>query len=180
MLGRPRNHRPSIACVVVVPTGGRPVLTDAGRHLLAAARRLAANLTRESVRMLAVDPRARRLWCADTADPVEPSTLLGSWATVLMNPAFLLADAPPVPALLDVVPAHGTAWCASRSTRDVYAVALGRRRVVGSPPLWPALRVVAAGVDDAVDDAWSRIAGQVMLPPAASWPEHSPAMAGIE
>ena len=171
----------STAFALILPTRGQPILTDALRVIVGATRRLAQRLTRDSVQVIAVDTQARTLWCAETARPLALSVLQSSRIVVLMNPAFLLADPPPLAAILEVVEGRRRAWCASRSTSDVHAVALRSRRWTGGfDRPWDVLRLLAACVDDPIGDAWARIRLEAIVPPGPSCPEHSPAMAGIE
>jgi molybdenum cofactor biosynthesis enzyme MoaA len=166
------------AFVVAVPTRGAPVLAAFTRQFVEAVRRQAQGFAAMSVRVVAADPVARQLWCAHTLDRLDVSSLRRARLTVLMNPAFLLADPPPLSALVETAERNRWAWCGSRSTRDAHAVAF-RRRAIGTDALWAALRLLTACVDDVVDTEWSQLAGQPMLPSAAAGANNSPALAGV-
>jgi MoaA/NifB/PqqE/SkfB family radical SAM enzyme len=55
-----------------------------------------------------------------------------------------------------------------------------RRWLGGHDRAWTALRLLTACVDDAVDDAWSSLRVEPLVPPGPSCPERSPALAGVE
>jgi molybdenum cofactor biosynthesis enzyme MoaA len=157
-----------------------PILADATWQLVEAARLQAQGFVGASVRVIAADCETRRLWCAQTLSLIDISALWRARVTVLMNPAFLLADPPPLLALVEAAEVEGIAWSASRSTADVYAFAMRRQRTGSSGDLWSVFRLLTACVDDVIDREWSRLSGRVVLPPAATWAENSPALAGID
>ena len=191
---------------VVVPTDDKPVLADGARQLVHALRVQAQGYVGAFVHVIAVDAARRRAWCAETGESIDASRLAGhlgrctpSWRSpvrtriksllrgsigpslarvcVLMNAGFLLADPPPVPALVENGQREPT-WCAARSTRDAYAFAFEPRQL-GSDVLWPALRLLTACLDDPVESEWARLVQKPPLAPAVSFVENSPALAGI-
>jgi MoaA/NifB/PqqE/SkfB family radical SAM enzyme len=190
---------------VVVPTGDEPVLAGSTRQLVHALRVQAQGHVGRSVHVIAVDAARRRVWCAETGESIcasrlaehlgrcmqrRPSVrarirslLRGSIRSdparvcVLMNAGFLLADPPPVSALVERGEREPT-WCAARSTRDAYAFAFDPRRL-GPGDLWPALRLLTACLDDRVEAEWTRLVQRPPLAPAAAFVENSPALAGV-
>jgi molybdenum cofactor biosynthesis enzyme MoaA len=171
------THRP--AFILVVPTRGRPVPAEATRQIVEAARLQAQGFAVMPVRAIAADTEARRLWDLQTLEPLAVSTLRRAHLTVLMNPAFLLADPPALAPLVETAEREGLGWCANRSTSDVHAVAL-RRRALGTDRLWAALGLLTACVGDVVAADWRGIVSQPMLAPAATVAENSPALAGVD
>jgi molybdenum cofactor biosynthesis enzyme MoaA len=95
-----------------------------------------------------------------------------------MNPGFLLGDPPPIQELAAAARHDSVAVAAARSTGDAYAFAY-RPAEMDVEHLWSALRLLTACVNQRVDAEWTNFTGVRRLPPAASWAEHSPAMAGV-
>jgi molybdenum cofactor biosynthesis enzyme MoaA len=131
-----------------------------------------------TVAVVAVDTAARRLWWVETGERLRFSELRRH-LTILMGPAFLLADPPPIATLLARASEQTIAWCASASTGDAYAVAL-RGRHVAPHVVWAALRLVTACPDDVTDAEWADLVRRPLIAPAHSGPENSPALAGVE
>lgn len=168
---------PAIGFTVLFPSRGGPRAADAARRLVEGVRLIAQGAAGTRVGVVAADVVTRRLWCAETVRPLALSTLARSRVTVLLNPAFLLADPPPLGDLIGAGQQHGVAWCASRITGDVYAVAARTRELAGET-LWSFLRLLTACVDDDVDPR-AMLEGAPLLAPASSSAENSPALAGI-
>jgi MoaA/NifB/PqqE/SkfB family radical SAM enzyme len=166
---------------VVLPTlapGDRPC--DAAAHLFESARLHAAACAGEPVGLLVVESRTGRVqalaaapgtpWSPDRRDP-EP--------LVLMNAAFLLADPPPIDALVTRARERGFALCGARSTRDLHAVAYVPTRAPAERMTTTLRRLVAGVDDDPGDDAWRALAGEELLPAAPASCENSPASVGL-
>ena len=191
---------------VVVPAAREPGVADSTCRLLDALRAQAQGYAGSYVHVIIVNVAERRVWCAETCQPIDgclathlsrcspawrsstirariKSHVFGSSGPgaarvcVLMNPGFLLADPPPIVALIEGAEREPT-WCAAQSTRDVYAFAF-RPRALGSEDLWPALRLLTASMGDQMEDDWGRLVRRAPLAPAASFVENSPALAGV-
>src|SRR5262249_6325940 len=127
--------------------------------------------------------RCSPAWVSPTSRARIKSRVFGSTGPgaarvcVLMNAGFLLADPPPIVALIEAAEREPT-WCAARSTKDAYAFAFAPR-ALGTDDLWPALRLLTACVGDDVEEEWAGLVRRAPLPPAASSVENSPALAGV-
>jgi molybdenum cofactor biosynthesis enzyme MoaA len=176
--GRRRIGRPDCVLAVLVPVSGNPAPADSGRELIRALRLQAQGQAGAPVSVLAVDPVARRLWCAKTWRPLEISHLRTGPVRVLMNAGFLLGDPPPIQELAEAARRESAAVAAAGSTGDAYAFAF-RPAAMDVEHLWSALRLLTAGVDQRMDAEWAHLRGVFRLAPAASSAEHSPASAGV-
>ncbi len=163
---------------VIVPVVGEPGPADCGQTLIRALRLQAQGQAGAPVSVLAIDPVARRLWCAETWRPLEISHLCRGPLRVLMNAAFLLGDPPPIHELAEAARKESAALAAAPSTGDAYAFAF-RPAAIDVEHLWSALRLLTARTDQRMDVEWADFAGVRQLAPATSWPAHSPALAGI-
>src|SRR5262249_18251219 len=196
-----------VAFHVVVPAAREPVITDSTWRLVDALCAQAQGYARGYVHVIIVNAAARQVWCGETARPIDDSRLAmhltrctPGWPSstararikshvfgsagpgaarvcVLMNAGFLLADPPPIVALIEAAEREPT-WCAARSTRDAYAFAFAPR-ALGADELWPALRLLTACVGDQVEQEWASLVRRSPLPHAASSVENSPALAGV-
>jgi len=196
-----------VAFHVVVPAAGEPVIADSTWRLVDALCAQAQGYARGYVHVIIVNAAARQVWCGETAQPIDGSSLAmhltrcrPGWPSptsrarikshvfgstgpgaarvcVLMNAGFLLADPPPIVALIEAAEREPT-WCAARSTNDAYAFAFAPR-ALGADELWPALRLLTASVGDQVDEEWAGLVRRPPLPHAASSVENSPALAGV-
>jgi molybdenum cofactor biosynthesis enzyme MoaA len=162
------------ALFVVVPARGAPVLADGPRHLVAGLAAQAQGFAGRWVPVLAADAAAERLWSGETGRPRSLS-ILRHPVTLLMGPAFLLGDPPPIEPLLAAALRGEVAWSGWRSTADACAVALPGA-AVDRRAIWDALRRLTA----CVGDGEGLPATGVLVPPAATSPENSPALDGID
>src|SRR5262249_24421925 len=101
---------------VLLPTKGPPNLGGARTPQIEARPQLAASAAQGPVTVLAVDARARRLWCAQTGRARSFTFLTREGVSVLTAPAFFLADRPPVAALVDAAARDCVSWCGTGST----------------------------------------------------------------
>ena len=167
-LGAARQARvkPSSGLAVIVPVFSDPAPAGCGRELIRALRLQAQGQAGAPVSVLAVDPVARRLWCAETWRPLEISHLRSGPVRVLMNAGFLLGDPPPIHELAEAARLESAAVAAARSTGDAYAFAF-RPAEMDVEHLWSALRLLTAGVDQRMDAEWAHLTGVPRLAPAA-------------
>src|SRR5262245_28341186 len=128
---------------VVVPTVGEPVIADSTWRLLDSLRAQAQGYARGYVHVIIVNAAGRQVWCCVTARPIDGARLAmhlsrcsPAWVSptsrariksrvfgstgpgaarvcVLMNAGFLLADPPPIVALIEAAEREPT-WCAAR------------------------------------------------------------------
>jgi MoaA/NifB/PqqE/SkfB family radical SAM enzyme len=178
--------RPGPRHFIVAPAGRGPVAPcGAARHLLAAARLRAEHCARAPVGVLAVEAgtgRARpldvELTDAPPAAAHSPRDWHGSEPLVLMNAAFLLADTPPLGALVARAELLGWALSGVRGTRDTHAFAFVPAR---TPPAFvaAALRHLVACLGDDVEALWRTVAAEPLVPPAPALDDNSPALGGV-
>jgi hypothetical protein len=173
------REAPASGLAVIVPVFGDPIPSGCGQELIRALRLQAQGQAGAPVSVLAVDPVARRLWCAESWQSLKITHLRSGPVRVLMNAGFLLGDPPPIQELAEAARLQAAAVAATRSTGDAYALAF-RPAEMGVERLWSALRLLTAGVDQRVDAEWAHLTGVHRMAPAASGAEHSPASAGID
>jgi pyruvate-formate lyase-activating enzyme len=147
------------------------------RALLDAACAQARDTLGAGALALILDARRRRAASLASGEAVSEERLrtIGFYC----NPSYLLLDAPPPAEMLEAARIHGVAWCGSPAGGDLYAVAFGSRDVAREL-MWPALRSLAAGVDDAEGvGAWRSAERGTVLLPGASGVERSPSVRGV-
>jgi MoaA/NifB/PqqE/SkfB family radical SAM enzyme len=166
------------AAFVVVPSRGALLVADVARHLVDALQIHAQAVSGDTVTVIAANLEERQLWCVGTGHPLDPSWMRRPAVTVLMGPAFLLADSPPFGTLVEKALLSSVSYCGTRSTADAYACAF-RARALSLDGLWRMIRLLSACVDDRVDAEWARLRGEVMIPPAETSADNSPALEGI-
>ncbi len=167
---------------LVLPRGAgdETGVCDAAAHLIEAARAHMAERARGDVDVLVVEPGSGRVRALGERGAFEApeARFQGARVQVLFNLAFLLADPPPLSALVARADAFGWALAGARSTRDTQAIAFVPARTPAAL-LREALRHLAARVGDDVEGSWRTLSSEPLVPASPALPEHSPALGGM-
>jgi molybdenum cofactor biosynthesis enzyme MoaA len=133
----------------------------------------------EIVRVIAVEPDMRLLWCAETGQWLDEATICEGLVSVVMNASFLLGDPPQIMALTRAVEMGITAVCAVDEQGDYHAFACKSETLTGAF-LWSVLRALTCRVGEEFKADRTRLGGIPRFSPATSGVVNSPAMVGIE
>jgi molybdenum cofactor biosynthesis enzyme MoaA len=170
---------------LVFGVGERPVsrgdLADGAQHLIEAIQQQLQGQIGAKVEVLWCHSASRRLWHAEDLAPVSPF-LSNAGLYLIMGAGFLLADEPPLPALLSLAARSGFAWSGLRSCRDVHAFAFkSAHDGYGPETFWPALACLTGGVgDNNVAAAWQELAHRPSVTASSMCFELSPALTGTK
>jgi pyruvate-formate lyase-activating enzyme len=172
--------RYSLVFPVVEQAVRRGELADGAQHIIEAIQQQVQSLIGARVEVLWCHAASRELRRAENLAPVLPSRH-NRGLRLVMGAGFLLADEPPLSALLKLAARCAFAWSGLRSCRDVHAFAFKSTRDHEWPEaFWPALTSVTGCVgDENVAAAWQEIVRQPSVMARSMCFEHSPALADV-